>query len=68
MVGVAEIKWPILGSTVDVEHKCTESELALWNSVVPTPAEKPVVIEGRIVRGFGRGGKLLRMPTGLYRP
>lgn len=46
---------------LDFSKKPLSQELECWGNIIPLP--KPLIIESFIIRGFGRGGKQLGMPT-----
>lgn len=46
---------------LDFSKEPISQEIRYWNNIIHLP--KPLFVESYIIRGFGRGGKQLGMPT-----
>ena len=63
-LGLHECKWPSYEPKINLEIKLTGAQASLWKSIIKLPADQPRVFSGKVIKGFGRGSRLLRMPTG----
>ncbi len=61
-----EYKWPKLEKKIDTNKKCSENEEKIWRRVMKLPETPPCEFTGAVVKGFGRGSRLLMMPTGMF--
>ena len=49
---------------LNFDKKPTNCEFCNWKNI--TYLKKPLILKSYVVKGFGRGGKQLGMPTGFY--
>lgn len=60
-------KFPEQSKKIDLQKILSESELQKWNKVIKMSDLVPnCEFSGNIVKGFGRGSRLLMMPTGIF--
>ena len=64
--GLLECNWPKSALKIDLEVKLDSTGESLWNSTIKLPTDSKCEFQGKIVKGFGRGSRLLMMPTGKY--
>jgi len=66
IIGICEVKWPELPSKINKLKKLSKSEEELWQSTIKLSDTTEWQIQGEVVKGFGRGSKLLMVPTGIF--
>lgn len=62
--GISEIGWPEVSSKINHSKELTKPEKELWQSTIKLPCASDYQVQGEVVKGFGRGSRLLGVPTG----
>lgn len=65
-LGIEKILYPKLNKKLDLYRKLLPEEETLWNDTIELEKDK-YIFEGKIVKGFGRGGSVFMFPTGNIR-